>query len=110
MPVARRMMTMRRKQCADAASTARRLRQVFQLLLVIVVVVFRPAVAQDLHIEHVTVVSPEVSRALKNAEVWVHDGRITAISTSPRVKARPERAAGTQTLDGRGLYLIPGLI
>ena len=34
---------------------------------------------QDLRIEHVTVVSPESSRAMPDVNVTVHDGRIAAV-------------------------------
>ena len=61
--------------------------------------------SNELHIEHVTVVSPERSSAFTDAEVTLRDGRIAAIAKSPKVR----RPSGT-AIDGRGLYLIPGLI
>src|SRR5215470_12889826 len=69
-----------------------------------------PAFAQELRIEHVTVVSPERPDALQNATVTVHEGRITAISTGSSASGAPLRAAGARILDGHRLYLIPGLI
>ena len=63
---------------------------------------------QDLRIEHVTVVSPQSTRELRDANVTVHDGRITAVVAA--AKDAPLRQAGAPTLDGRGLYLVPGLI
>jgi len=63
---------------------------------------------QELRIEHVTVVSPERSRALENATVVILNGRITRLSgpSSAEVKSR----SSTDTIDGHGLYLVPGLI
>ena len=68
------------------------------------------ASAQELRIAHVTVVSPESSRELPDAEVTVREGRIAAISAASAAKHGPGQHRGLQTLDGRGLYLIPGLI
>jgi imidazolonepropionase-like amidohydrolase len=69
----------------------------------------RPASAQDLWIEHVTIVSPERSSPMRNADVRIHEGRIASISN-----AAADEASGTlstaATIDGRGLYLAPGLI
>jgi len=68
------------------------------------------ATVEDVRIEHVTVVSPERSSPLRDAEVYIHDGRIAAITTS----GAPGRAAGATStvtaIDGTGLYLAPGLI
>ena len=66
--------------------------------------------AQELRIEHVTVVSPERPGALQNADVTVREGRITAVSTESSGNNAPMRAPAVQTLDGRRLYLTPGLI
>ena len=66
------------------------------------------ASAQDLRIEHVTIVSPESARELPDADVTVHDGRIAAIAAASTVKNGRNRHEGFQTLDGRGLYLVPG--
>jgi imidazolonepropionase-like amidohydrolase len=65
------------------------------------------AAGQDLRIEHVTVISPERSQALADANVTVREGRIAAI-----VPAAKDQAArpGTLTIEGRGLELVPGLI
>ena len=66
------------------------------------------AVARDLRIENVTVVSPENAREIRNATVTVHDGRIKSIATTPA--GRSSGAAAVDTLDGTDLFLIPGLI
>jgi imidazolonepropionase-like amidohydrolase len=62
---------------------------------------------QELHIEHVTVISPERSRALEDATVVIYNGRIARLSR--RSSAISTRSA-MDTIDGRGLYLVPGLI
>ena len=66
------------------------------------------AAGEDLRIEHVTVVSPERTRALPDANVTVHEGRIAAIV--PAGKDTGAGHAGARTIGGRGLYLVPGLI
>lgn len=53
--------------------------------------------AQDLRIEHVTVISPERARPARDTTINIHDGRIAATSGGP-------------VIDGHGLYLSPGLI
>ena len=58
----------------------------------------------DLRIAHVTIVSPERKAPLQNATVTVRDGRIAAITTGS------VPADAITTLDGKGLYLTPGLI
>lgn len=53
-------------------------------------------------ISNVTVVSPERSVPLRQASVRIVDGRIAELST--------RRLQGETEIDGRGRYLIPGLI
>lgn len=60
--------------------------------------------AADVRIAHVTIVSPERKAPMRDATVTVRDGRIAAITTG----VAP--ADGIATLDGKGLYLTPGLI
>lgn len=60
--------------------------------------------AADLRIAHVTIVSPERKAPLHGATVTVRDGRIAAITTGAVPKD------GVPALDGKGLYLTPGLI
>jgi imidazolonepropionase-like amidohydrolase len=66
------------------------------------------AVAQDVVIEHVTVVSPERSSALTDATVVIRGERIASISNNTRPAAPSETT--TRVIDGRGLFLSPGLI
>ena len=66
------------------------------------------AAGEDLRIEHVTVVSPERTQALPDANVTLHEGRIAAIV--PAAKDTGGGHAGARTIGGRGLYLVPGLI
>lgn len=68
------------------------------------------AAAQDLRIEHITIVSPERRQPLHNVHVTVLEGHIAAIGTEHSDKASRGEDVTLQTLDGRGLYLIPGLI
>jgi imidazolonepropionase-like amidohydrolase len=55
-------------------------------------------------IEDVTVISPERSAPLPHADVVIRDGRIAEIGTGLVVGAHAKR------IDGRGQFLIPGLI
>lgn len=55
------------------------------------------SLAQDVRIEHVTVLSAERAEPARDTTVSIHNGRIAAT------------AAGT-VIDGHGLYLVPGLI
>ena len=67
------------------------------------------AAAQDVRIEHVTIVSPERSSPLQDATVDIHDGRIVSVAAGKSAAAhRPE--AKQDVIDGRGMYLSPGLI
>jgi imidazolonepropionase-like amidohydrolase len=52
---------------------------------------------QDVRIEHVTVISPETAPR-RDVTISLHDGRIVATVT------------GGSAIDGRGMYLVPGLI
>lgn len=67
------------------------------------------AVAQDVRIEHVTIVSPERSRPMQDASVYIHDDRIVSVSSATTVASRGFETH-TDVIDGRGLYLAPGLI
>jgi imidazolonepropionase-like amidohydrolase len=76
------------------------------LTLVSVALLAGPARAEDLWIDHVTIVSPERGAPLSGATVHIQDGRIATVSDrnpdSPRGSAR--------IIDGTGLFLTPGLI
>lgn len=64
------------------------------------------AVAQDVRIERVTIVSPERSGPMQDASVVVRDGRIMSVTRSTTAVSR-----GPETIiDGHNLYLVPGLI
>jgi len=72
------------------------------------------APAQDDRIEHVTVISPEASSPIKDADVLIHDGRIVALAAHGKSEAASNGAkpgnSPALTINGRGLYLTPGLI
>lgn len=55
-------------------------------------------------IENVTLISPERAAPLRSADVVIRDGRIAEIGTD--IVA----GKGARRIDGRGRYLIPGLI
>jgi imidazolonepropionase-like amidohydrolase len=67
-----------------------------------------PAASRDLQIEHVTIVSAERGKPLPDATVTIHDDTIVGISKSS-ISAPPRRRDLT-IIDGRGLFLAPGLI
>ena len=92
--------------------SAKSVRWLFATLPTFWLLVGQAAAAQavdELRIEHVTVVSPERSGPLRDADVVVRQGRITAVSSSGGAK-EPASTPQTLTIDGRGLYLTPGLI
>jgi imidazolonepropionase-like amidohydrolase len=64
--------------------------------------------AADLQIEHVTIVSPERERPMRDALVRMHDGRIVSISKAGGGAAHASE--DTIAIDGSGLFLAPGLI
>jgi hypothetical protein len=66
------------------------------------------ASSEVLKIEHVTIVSPEREQTRRDATVYIRAGRITSISSGSGV-GRGSHAA-SRDIDGRGLYLTPGLI
>jgi imidazolonepropionase-like amidohydrolase len=67
-------------------------------LILLALVPWAAAGAQDLRIEHVTVISPERTGPRRDATVSIHDGRIVA------------NVRTTNVIDGHGLFLAPGLI
>ena len=68
------------------------------------------AAAGDLQIDHVTIVSPERVTPMRDGTVYIRDDRITSIDRSG--PSHPKRSAEPQVevIDGKGLYLSPGLI
>lgn len=62
------------------------------------------ALAADLLIENVTLVSPQLAAPLNNRHVLIHDGRIAQVSD------KAIAAKGAKRLDGRGKFLTPGLM
>jgi imidazolonepropionase-like amidohydrolase len=68
------------------------------------------AFANDVRIEHVTIVSAERAAPLKNATVSIRDDKITRISRGNSAGALRGSHPGPQIIDGHGLYLVPGLI
>ena len=61
--------------------------------------------ANDLFISDVTVVSPERLTPSGRTNVHIHNGRIARISPDP-----PNSRDDIRLIDGRGLYLTPGLM
>ena len=70
----------------------------------------RSATAHDLRIDHVTIVSPERSRPMPESTVCIRGGRIVSISRRPRSEAACTSDRAAEVIDGKGLYLVPGLI
>jgi imidazolonepropionase-like amidohydrolase len=64
-----------------------------------------PAVAADLLIENVTVVSPDRAAPMAKRHVLIRDGRIVSVGEQP-VSAAP----GIRRVDGRSRFLTPGLM
>jgi imidazolonepropionase-like amidohydrolase len=64
----------------------------------------RPA-ARQLVVQGVTLIDGTGKPPVKDATVFVEDGKITGISTA----AKPVVPSGATVLDGTGKYLIPGL-
>lgn len=76
-------------------------------LLATVPCVARPAASSarpPVAIEHVTVIDVERARAVSGQTVLVEDGRIAGVGSD--VAAPP----GAERVDGRGKYLVPGLV
>jgi imidazolonepropionase-like amidohydrolase len=67
----------------------------------------RFAMAHDLRIEHVTIVSAERSTPMRDATVDIKDDRIIAIARSAAPAGGSDKV---EVIDGTGLYLTPGLI
>jgi imidazolonepropionase-like amidohydrolase len=68
-----------------------------------------PVAGSDLRIDHVTIVSPERSRPMQEATVYIQRDRIVSISRSSSGSARGLDNT-LEVIDGKGLFLAPGLI
>jgi imidazolonepropionase-like amidohydrolase len=68
------------------------------------------ATGQELRIEHVQVSSPERASVIRDATVEIRNGRIAAVSSDSDSNHRVGHSSRVKTIDGRGLYLAPGLI
>ncbi len=66
--------------------------------------------ARDLRIEHVTIVSPERLRPMREATVYIQGDRIVSISRRPPSGSARSPGTAVEIIDGQGLYLAPGLI
>src|SRR5262249_52797934 len=78
------------------------MRQVF--LTCLALSLCAPVVGGTLRIEHVTVVSPELTSPLRDATVMVEGDRIIEVGRGGKSTGKAE------VLDGTGLFLTPGLI
>jgi hypothetical protein len=74
------------------------------LSLTLVTVVFVSAFSQELIINHVHLVTMQDDRVLKDHAIHVKDGVIVKIAPAGNISA-----AGVEVLDGRGMYVFPGL-
>lgn len=59
----------------------------------------------DLVIENVTIVSSHLTNPLLNQKVTIVDGKISVIETS-----KGNKIEGTNVIDGKGLFLVPGIM
>ena len=66
-----------------------------------------PLWAHEVRIEHVTVVSPERPSPLRNVSVTIKDDRIVAVGRDARLGGG---STDIEIINGKGLYLAPGLI
>jgi imidazolonepropionase-like amidohydrolase len=70
---------------------------------------YSAATANDLRIDHVTIISAERASPMRDATVYIQGERIMSISPS-KPDARRGADRNVEVLDGSGLYLSPGLI
>ena len=68
------------------------------------------AAARELRIEHVTIVSPERLSPMRDATVVIRDDRIVSITPRPSSRFAGGPGTSVEVIDGKGLYLAPGLI
>lgn len=75
-------------------------------ILFVFAVVSAQATVRDVWIENITIVSAERPEPLTGANVKIHAGKISEISQLPF----KGRRSGADIIDGKGLFLTPGLI
>jgi imidazolonepropionase-like amidohydrolase len=78
-------------------------------VIAVAVCCYSAATANDLRIDYVTIISPERASPMRDATVYIQGERITSISPS-KPDARRGADRNVEVIDGRGLYLSPGLI
>ena len=69
-----------------------------------------PVAARDLRIDHVTIISPERLGPMRDATVVIRDDRILSITRHPSSNFVRRPGTTVEVIDGKGLYLAPGLI
>ena len=74
------------------------------LSLAFVVFLFAPAFSQEVLINHVNVVTMQDETVLEDHSIYVKDGVIMEIAPEEEISVK-----GIQTVDGRGMYVFPGL-
>lgn len=77
----------------------------FALSLSLSACVTSPPVEVDLEISNITVIDPETESVQPNQTVLISDGRIVDV-----LPTKSARAIATQSIDGDGRYIIPGLM
>lgn len=83
-----------------------RRRRMALALLTLAAAVSSVAAQQPVVIEGATVVSPHLGAPMTNASVFIRDGRIEAVLPADELDLAPE----IQRIDGRGKWVIPGLV
>ncbi|GMQ29089.1 amidohydrolase family protein [Algoriphagus confluentis] len=78
----------------------------FKYLLVLLLgcVFLNPSFSQELLINHVNIITMENDQVLEDHSIYVKDGVIMEIAPEEEISV-----AGVRTLDGRGMYVFPGL-
>ena len=74
------------------------------LSLAFLALISAPAFSQELLINHVNVVTMQDETVLENHSIYVKDGVIMEIAPEEEISV-----AGIRSLDGRGMYVFPGL-
>ena len=74
------------------------------LLLLVSFTFFLPSIAQELVINHLNVITMLDDQVLEDHSIYVKDGVIMEIAPMDQISV-----AGVRSLDGRGMYVFPGL-